>query len=77
MNHFAIAIALVAVGFWLIFSTVKTKKLKKHLDDNSGPISQESKPTYTAVCSGGFIRTRPATCSALIASQSSAVLKLT
>ena len=35
MNHFAIAIALVAVGFWLIFSTVKTKKLKKHLDDNS------------------------------------------
>ena len=28
MNHFAIAIALVTVGFWLIFSTVKTKKLK-------------------------------------------------
>lgn len=56
MNHFAIAIALVTVGFWLIFSTVKTKKLKKHLDDNSGPISQESKPTYTAVCSGGVYK---------------------
>ena len=56
MNHFAIAIALVAVGFWLIVSTVKTKKLKKHLDDNSGPISQESKPTYTAVCSGGVYK---------------------
>ena len=56
MNHFAIAIALVTVGFWLIFSTVKTKKLKKHLDDNSGHISQESKPTYTAVCSGGVYK---------------------
>ena len=56
MNHFAIAIALVTVGFWLIFSTVKTKKLKKHLNDNSGPISQESKPTYTAVCSGGVYK---------------------
>jgi len=56
MNHFAIAIALVTVGFWLIFSTVKTKKLKKRLDDNSGPISQESKPTYTAVCSGGVYK---------------------
>ena len=76
MNHFAIAIALVTVGFWLIFSTVKTKKLKKHLDDNSGPISQESKPTQRSA-RAAFIRTRPATCSALIASQSSAVLKLT
>lgn len=75
MNHFAIAIALVTVGFWLIFSTVKTKKLKKHLDDNSGPISQESKPTYTAVCSGGVYKTPPATCSALTALQFSAALR--
>lgn len=56
MNHFAIAIALVALGFWMIFSSAKTKRLKKQLDDNSGPVSQESKPTYTAICSGGVFK---------------------
>lgn len=76
MNHFAIAIALVAVGFWLIFSTVKTKKLKKHLDDNSDPFRRKASPLIQRSARAAFIRTRPATCSVFTASLSSAVLKL-
>lgn len=77
MNHFAIAIALVTVGFWLIFSTVKTKKLKSISMTTADPFRRRASPLIQRSARAAFIRTRPATCSALIASQSSAVLKLT
>lgn len=71
MNKFAIAIVLIVVGFWLIFSTVKSKRMKKRLDDNGIPISQEGNPTYTAICSGGVFKN---TCGNLLGGHFLAVL---
>ena len=56
INHFAIALALVAIGFWLIFSSLRTKHMRTQLAQDGVPASEESHPTYTAVCSGAVYK---------------------